>query len=447
MRRILGAGLLVLISAMAEAGPVVLTADQMRAFGTEALTKGYADQALEIAGALLARDVEDGSAYVLKAQALRVLHRLPESEAAARRAWALAKDAGGRYLAATAVAQALSLQDKRLAAQYWLRQAVQNAPSGAAQAQAVQDFNYVRSQNPLRLQVNASVRPSDNVNGGARDPLFDYHGIPFILSGDALALSGLTWGLGVNGTYKLGETTAAETFLTFGLSQQGVILSQAARVQAPKAGNGDYALSHVQAGLQRRGSLEFGILTTEATAGHSWYGGTDLSNSLEVKVELGRPLPSGALTTYGASLTRQMRLDHPLSSSTEAEITAEWAKAGPKGDRWTANVSAARVVSDDAGIDHGEAVLGVTWQAGKPVAGISLGANVAVRRADYAASPYRAMGRQDLRWQASLQATVNAATYLGFAPVVSLDFARNASNVSLYDTETLGISVSIASRF
>ena len=54
MRRILGAGLLVLISAMAEAGPVVLTADQMRAFGTEALTKGYADQALEIKTELVA---------------------------------------------------------------------------------------------------------------------------------------------------------------------------------------------------------------------------------------------------------------------------------------------------------------------------------------------------------------------------------------------------------
>ena len=68
----------------AVAGPAVLTPDQMRAFGLEAVAKGFADQALEIAQTLLTRDAGDSGALVLKAQALRVLRRFPESEAAAR---------------------------------------------------------------------------------------------------------------------------------------------------------------------------------------------------------------------------------------------------------------------------------------------------------------------------------------------------------------------------
>lgn len=440
----LGAGLATM--GAAEARPAVLTADQMRAFGLEALAKGYADQALDIATALALRDAADSGAFVLKAQALRVLHRLPDSEAAARQAWSLARDQGARYQAATSVAQALSLQGHRTAAQYWLRQAVQNAPSGAAQAQALQDFNYVRAQNPLRLQVSASVRPSDNVNGGARDPLFDYHGIPFILSGDALALSGLAYGLGVSGSYKLGETATAERFLTFGASQQGVVLSEAARAQAPKAQNGDYGLSHLELGLQRKAVGSFGALTSELTAGHTWYAGENLSNSLEASVELGRPVGS-ALGTIGGSLTRQIRLDRSLSSSTEAEISAHLSKAGAKGDTWLGNLSLSRIVSGDIGIDHAEASLGLGWQGSHPVAGVSLGAAISVRVSDYAASPYRALGRQDVHWQASVQATVNKMTYLGFAPVLSLDVARNDSNVALYDTQTLGLSLSIASRF
>ena len=439
--------LLVLAAGMAEAKPAVLTVPEMRAFGVEALAKGYAGQALEVAEALVLRDVKDSSALVLKAQALRVLHRLPDSEAAARQAWRLAADGGARYLAATSVAQALSLQGHRTLAQYWLRQAVQNAPSGVAQAQALQDFNYVRAQNPLSLHVSASLRPSDNVNGGARDPLFDFHGIPFILSGDALALSGLAYGLGVDGRYKLGETAAAETFLTFDASQQGVVLSEAARVQAPQARNGAYALSHLEAGVQRKAALAFGEVTTDFVAGHTWYGGQDLSSSLGASVELGHPLGRGATGTFGASLTRQIRLDRPVSSSTEAEASARLQAAGARGDQWQGSLTLSRVVSEDIGIDHAEATLGLGWRASHPVGGVTLGVNVSVRGADYAASPYTATGRQDLHWQASVQATVNKMTYLGFAPVLSLDLARNDSNVALYDTQTFGLSLSVASRF
>lgn len=440
----LGAGLPVTLPAQAK--PAVLTVDQMRAFGIEALARGYAEQGLGIAEALLARDPDDSSAYALKAQALRMLQRLPDSEAAARQAWAKADTEGERYTAASAVAQALSLQGHRTRAQFWLRRAVQDAPNSAARQQALQDFDYVRGQNPLNLQFDLSVRPSDNVNGGARDPLFEYQGIPFVLSGDAQALSGLSLGFGMQGKYRLSDTTAGVTALNFAFSQQSVLLSDAARAKAPMARNGDYALSHIEAGVEREFALPIGLTTAGLTAGHTWYGGADLSNSLAGELTLERPV-AGGRGSFSFEVTRQNRLDLALSSSTEAALGAVLSKQGPKGDSWQGSVSVARIVSDDIGIDHAEATLALGWQAKAPILGLDLGGSLSLRGADYAASPYTATGRQDLRWAASLSAQVAKISYLGFAPVLSLDFSRNDSNISLYDSQTVGLSLSVKSRF
>ena len=448
MRRVFAALLCLALSGVAAAaGPVSLTAGQMRAFGSEALARGHADQALAIAEALLTRDANDSLALTLKAQALRMRGDLPGSEGAARAAWAAAGDKSARYSAATALAQALSLQNHRTTAQYWLRQAVQNAPNAGTRAQAVQDFNYVRDQNPLSLQFDGSLRPSNNVNGGARDPLFEYQGIPFILSGDALALSGLALGIGVSGTYRLSDSGAVRNNLTFAASQQLVILSDAARDQAPDARNTDYALGNIEAGWQRQATGRFGRLTTELKAGHTWYGGQDLSNSATARITFDRQLSPGVTGTLAASVTGQTRADRPVSDSTELGLEATLATTGPKGDHWQIGLNLSRITSDDISIDHREVALRLAWQAAAPVAGIGLGASVSLQMAGYDMSPYTANGRQDQRLGGSLTATLQRLSYLGFSPVLSLDVARNASNVALYDTETIGISVSVKSRF
>jgi hypothetical protein len=236
------------------------------------------------------------------------------------------------------------------------------------------------------------------------------------------------------------------TALTFAFSQQSVILSDTARAQAPNARNGDYALTHIEGGIERQFALPFGLTTAGLTAGHTWYGGADLSNSLAADVTLERPA-AGGRGTFSFGVTRQNRLDQALSSSTEAEVGAALSRNGPKGDNWQGSISLARVVSDDIGIDHAEATLALGWQAKAPIMGVDLGASLSLRGADYAASPYTATGRQDLRWTASLTAQVEKISYLGFAPVLSLDLARNNSNVSLYDTQTVGVSLSVKSRF
>ena len=430
------------------AGPAVLTSDQMRLFGLEALTKGFADQALGIAEALLARDAGDSGALVLKAEALRVLKRLPESEAAGRAAWNAAKDNGQRYSAATAVAQALSLQNHRTTAQFWLRQAVQNAPNAGARSQAVQDFNFVRDQNPLSLQFDASIRPSSNVNNGARDPFFRLG--PFLLEipGEQQALSGVVGSFGLSGKYRLAETQSQTTSLTFDASSQMVLLSQAARKIAPLARNGSYAFETAGVGLERKLSFATGTnLTLAAALGHDWYGGADLSNHGTIEIDLDQPFAPDLQGFASVSVQRQNRLDTHVASSTATDLSLGVAKQTGNGDviRLTLNVDRTR--SDAIGVDHSGLGASIDWQRAKPVLGMGLAASLGVARTDYQKSSFSFDGRHDTQLTASLSATLNNIGYLGFSPVVSLTYAQNASNIPFDATQTFGLNLSVKSRF
>ena len=423
----------------AVAGAETLTVDQMRAFGTAAVLRGFADQALGVADALLGRDPGDSQAMTLRAQALRVKGDLAGSEAAARRAWDLAGDKAERYAAATALAQALSLQNRRTVAQYWLRQATQNAPNAAAQAQAMEDFAYVRGQNPLRLQVQGSLRPSNNVNGGTREksfyvPIFGGLDLPYLPSDRAL--SGQVWALGVSGTFRLRESGTVQDALTFGASGQGSVLSARSQAAAPALRNGDFTFGQVEGGFRRKLALPGSLITLDLTGGHSWYGGRDLADSLRGAVTLDTKLGDAVTGSFTASVDRQVRLDRPLSSSTTYGVEGV---LGVKG--WKLGFNLARAVSQDAGVGNGAATLSLDWRADQPVMGVNLGASAAVRFAGYAS------GREDRRVSLGLSGSVQGLSYLGFSPVLSLDAARNTSSNSRFNTDTVGIGLSLTSSF
>jgi hypothetical protein len=426
-----------------EAQSEELTPEQMRLFGVAAIAHGAADQALGIAAALLLRDPKDSAALSLQAQALREKGDLASSEARARAAWAAADSDATRFAAATALAQTLSLQGHRTTAQYWLRHAVQNAPTDDARAQAVADFAYVRSQNPLHLQVDTSVRPSNNVNNGSRETLLGYlfGTIPLHLPPEYTPLSGLSLGLGLSGDYRLGSTTQTEDSLLFALSAEGAILSQEAKRIAPDADAANYAFEQIEAGWRHKQGLSFGILTTELTAGHNWYGGADLSNILTAQAQVDRPFSEDAALSLTSSVTRTDRLDRPESSATGLAVQTDYRFRTAKGQVWQAGYGLWRNVSDDPGVDSLAQQIDLNWQAAQPVFGLGLAASAAVLDTDFSND------RHDTRLTVNLSAWSAEVSYLGFSPVVSLDYSRTLSNFSYQNIETLGIGLRLRSNF
>lgn len=433
----------------AQAAPVVLDPQAMRQLANEALQQGYAEQALAYAEALLARDPADTTALIIKARALRALGRYAESEAVARQAWALAKDDPARYGAAMTLAQALSLQDHRTLAQVWLRTAVEFAPNERAKAKAISDFAYVRSQNPLNLRFDLAIQPSDNVNNGAMNSLWEFMGIPFVLSGDALALSGTVGTFGVSGRYRLAQSQMALTDLTFLGSQQLVWLSNEAQAQAPDAQNGDYAFGVVEIGLSQRNLLDLQgtIMTSGAVYGHNWYGGADLSDYARLELGLEQHIAPGVIGFANASAERQERIDLPAASATVIDLGAGLLKHQRNGDSLRLSVGMTRTNSADIEIDNTRLSGRIEWNRAAPVLGMGLGLALKAEQRDYAQSPYDASGRHDVRLTASITAELNQISYFGFSPVLTLNLSQNNSNIGLYDTRTTGLGLSIESRF
>ena len=152
---------------MAGAEPLVLDATAMRQLADKAIDAGFGADALRIVDALLLRDPADATALILRSQALRLLGRYDEAETSARAAYAAADSDPGRFGAAMVLAQALSLQDRRIEAQLWLRRAAQEAPNDRLRALAERDFDLVRAATPLTLSFALSLTPSSNVNNGA----------------------------------------------------------------------------------------------------------------------------------------------------------------------------------------------------------------------------------------------------------------------------------------
>lgn len=436
--------------ALAEAaGTVELDAVAMRQLADRAIRAGFAEDALEITDALLARDPQDATALILRAQALRLLGRHAESEAAARAAWEAAETAQGRYGAAMALAQALSLQDRRGEAQIWLRRAVEEAPTPRARARAVDDFGYVRRQNPLKLSFDASLKPSSNVNNGARDATFDYFGIPMTLTGAALALSGLEGAVGVSGSYRLHQDLRTLVQLDFAASHGFVFLSPEARAIAPDAENGDFALTALTGGATARFfTPETRATTTVAGAlSHYIWGGEALSSSASLDAGLSLPLAPRTTGRLGLGIERQYTpgFGAELAELREVSLGGDW-KLG-SGASLSLGLQLGQTTSDDVFLESDSVEVTLGWRAARPVAGLGLSADLALGRKDYPVSGYSFDGRHDAWANLSLSARVERIDYMGFVPVVTVEAGRNRSNIGLYDSQSLGVGLSVASQF
>lgn len=428
---------------------VTLTPQNMAKLASVALAQQDPLSALSLTTALVARDATDATAWILKSQAERDLGRTAQARKSAKAAWAAAKDQREKYGAAMAMAQALSSSGRRTAAQLWLRRAVEVAPSDAARMVATRDFDYVRSRNPLALRFDLALRPSSNVNNGASDPVFEFMGFPFQLSGDALALSGVEATAALSGRYRLAETERGVTDLRFAATQKLVWLSEAAQAQAPDASNGDYSFAGLEAGLMRRAHLgETTLIYTAGLAvGHNWFGGADLTDYLRADLGIEGPL-SKSVTGYAAlSAESQRSLQSSQGSADILGLSGGVVAKRGNGDQIKLGLDLGQTDSTQAPSSYSAVGLSLDYTRAAPVMGVALAANLGVEARDYAVSPYTSSGRQDLRLTAGVQATLTTIDYMGFSPVLSVSLQEARSNVSIFQTRTVGFGLSVKSNF
>jgi len=439
-------GLLTAGAGLAEA---VLDVDQMRNLAFQQMQAGQYQTALNLTDVLLARDPGDAAALIVRAQALRGLGRLPEAKAAARKGFAEAESTSLLYGASLAMAQVMAHEDNWTWAQIWLRRASHYATSDEQRARVAQDYRYVRSQNPLNLRFDLSVQPSDNVNNGSQHSVWDFFGIPLQLSGDAQALSGLIVAGGLVGSYVLSQTQTTHDALRFGASESRVYLSPDAQEQAPGVGNARFTRQTLTFGYEHKALLsQDGLIAATSLNGwKEWYGSAPLANIGSLAVDLTAPLMPRVQGFGHLSLTRNVRLDNSLSSSTVVEISGGWGQLLKNGDGLRLEAGAVQTMSEDIGTDNGALSLSLNWNHAQPVLGTIWGAGLSARQSNWAQSPYDPEGRHDLQLVAQISAELSVVSIYGFSPVLNISYATNTSNIDLYDSRTLGVGLSIRSRF
>lgn len=435
-----------------QAKPLQLGVDAMRQLAFQTMKAGFAKDALTMTDALLTANPQDATALIIRAQALRGLGRLDEARQAARKAWTVAETDQGRYGASMAMAQALSSDGRRTAAQIWLRRAAEYAPSDRAYEIAKRDFGYVRSRNPWTLDITGQAAPSSNVNNGSRRDYMTVNGLPFEfeIAPESQALSGFEFGLGVAASYRFAPRAEnRQTEARLGLSGQAVALSAAAKAAAPEATAADYSYLALEAGLSHQRGLDAAGVNTlrlTGTLGHNWYGGDDLSNYLRLSLGVDHKLANGAALSFGLTADRTARVDSPLQSSDRIAVSVGYGLA-IGADKLTAQLEAADTASGSAEARSREATLSLGWRKGAPVAGIGLSAGLELSQQVFADSGYAVGGREDVKLQANLSMTFEAIDYMGFSPVVNLQASRAQSNSALHDRENFGISIGIKSAF
>lgn len=434
----------------ASAEAMVLNPENTLALAALLLESGNPEEALALADALVARDPGDARALSVKSRAERDLGRNREAITTARLAWKTADEPGEKYDAAMVMAQGLASSGSKFRAQFWLRRAMEVAPDQGARRAAERDFRYVRTRSRLWLRFDASVRPSSNVNNGSSSSILWFYGLPLVLSGDAQALSGLEGDAAITLRYRVQEDEKSKTDLRFGIVQTFVTLSDKAKAQAPGARGADYAYAALEAGIEHAWKpFDGGEATVGFGLGHSWYGGDPMSDYARLDLGLSKAVDPRTVLRGGISIERQNRLDSSIRSADVATLRFGVTRRLLRGDRLQLEVMARDTQSDSPEIDHFAGRLRLDWDKAKPVlggaAGLSLGLWAETR--DYDHSRYSLGGRQDFTLGSELSLAFEKADYMGFIPVMTLGAQRTDSNVSLFDSETLGVGFSIRSKF
>lgn len=425
-----------------------LSPAEMRLSAIKSMRVGRSDIALKIANALLLRSPSDLTALIIKSQAARNLGQFKIAIQAGKKGWEHSKTDLGHYSSALVTAQALASSGARTRAQFWLRRAAHSAPTEQDRKRAVQDFRYVKGRNPFSTSLRFSVQPSSNINNGSKSDTLIVAGLPFELSGDARALSGLEFSYGFSTTYK--KQITPDRLIRFGFSAdaRNYVLSEKSKEQAPDQDASDYAFATAQLSFGTTKSMGQGRgdFLLDFHLGRSWYGGKSLNNFARITAARTFQKTRTSHSRYLISATRQWRLDASQYSSTQVEITGYWAKALQNGSLLRWNFGVKNTSSDSATIAQSSVHMGASLTPAKDILGARMTMSFGLE-ANRFKQPYFGILREDEKATLGVSLFFHQIDYYGFAPTLSISASRQRSNISLFDTTRFGISAGFRSTF
>lgn len=450
------------VSVKAQEAPIQLDAAGMRQLALTAMQAGRPEVVLRLTQALLQRDPNDTMALVLRSRTMRDLGRYDEARKLAARAWPLAQTSGQRHTVALIKAQALSSSGRRGQAQLWLRRAVHEAPTPAARARAAQDFAYVRSRNPLSVQLGFSAAPSNNVNSGSQHRLMGLDeflpGIPgadLILTDrpvDMTALPGWVVQGNLQMRYRLNKGIYGKTYLRAGADWRTAFLGPQAQARIDayladnpgSAVNTDFSQGGVEIGLAQRYERQNWAVSGGVTGSHRWQSGASAYSGL--RFDLGAEYRVSPRSLIHGGLSHETRWS-AATGDVNSQIVAfqlGGVQALQNGDRLRAVVGLRATQASQVRNTNLASSLRLVWEKSEPIAGIGLDFGLSAEHRSY---PHDTVGREDLSLSADVTLRLTKIEYMGFSPTVTFRAARNMSSARMFDGDELGVSLGWRSNF
>ncbi len=417
-----------------------------------AMAAGDGVSARSLALQQLQADPQDAAALAVLAT-VAMVNRSPD---VARRTAAQAFRAGDtaheRFVAARIAAQAAHGQDRSLVAQYWLRRAVNAAPTPAARQATITDFQALRRISRVQLMFDASLLPSNNVNQGTDTAILSVDGVPtyFVFDRASMALPGAEARLGLALRYRLAGTDRKGTDLTLRLSQTAVYLSDRAHQIAPNAQASDYATSAIDVSLSRFATLNPDThLRGGLTLGQNWLAGQAYGRRARMDATVTRILSPLLQTSLTVAAERQWRRG-PGAAATAVILESATQRILPSGDTLGLRLTAGNTTSEDANQENLNLSAEAQYVLGKEIAGVKLSGSLGVARRDFPVffgGAFSRSGREDTTVFGAVNLSLSRFETWGFEPVVSIQGRRTTSNVSRYEGNALGLGLQFKSAF
>lgn len=415
------------------------------AAGDLGTAKALAHKALEVAP-------DDPVAHAVLA-AVHLATGAPEAaRREARKSWRAAKNPELSFVAAHLAARAARESGAPMAAQLWLRRAVQVAPDPISRLGTINEIKKIRQNQLLSFTLDLAVSPTDNVNNGARDRVLSIDGIPtfFTFGGSALALSGVEGSVSLALRYRLSGTQGTGTELSFRLRQSAVALSSAAQRLAPTARGADYARTSVDLGLVHTRQLQdHRAMRLGVTLSQNWLGGVMWSQQARAEGALAFRLGAATQSRIAIGADRQWRAGN-LAFATALSVDGIVERKLASGDVLGLQLMAGQTWSQDRNRENTRLSANLLYAREAPVAGGRLTASLGAAAVDYPVffgGVFSDSGREDKTLSASIEMAFPEMGAYGFEPVIALQGSKTRSNISRYQTKSLGLEVRIRSSF
>ncbi|UWR00475.1 hypothetical protein K3729_06790 [Rhodobacteraceae bacterium S2214] len=431
---------------------VQLTAGQVQQIALAALQQGDARVAAQAANALLERDPQNAGALILRTEAALLAEDFAGAVEFGSRAHWNAATANQRFSAARLVAFAHVEQENYTRSQAWLRLARQDAPNDQAREAVARDFRAVRSRNPLSVNLRFGITPSTNVNNGSSSEttdLFDL-GLPFVLNGDARALSGWEASASANLRYRAHTNETSATFLDLGFSGRTYWLTENAKDQAGEGVTGsDFSNATLSLGATHRFILSPDMQPTSATLsfGQSWYGGDANARFVTASASQSWKLSDRDTILLSGFAQKQTSLEDSDPVMTY-NLQTVWARDLADYGNLAVSIAVRDSQSNNRDADYDSARVGINYDFPEPLFGVQIGTTFSYEARDFEASRFSPLfGRDETIKSASVRAVFTDIEYLGFQPVVNIERTVQESSIDLFDREFTNFGFDITSSF